>query len=66
MQLFCLNLQNPGSVPSATSRLSPLPHEPYDRGVTTDIPLDSSKVDLDVKMSKYQNYLSQCCYCLEI
>jgi hypothetical protein len=45
MQLFCLNLQNPGSVPSATSRLSPLPHEPYDRGVTTDIPLDSSKVD---------------------
>lgn len=41
----CLNLQNPGSVPSATSRLSPLPPEPYDRGATIDIPLDGSKVD---------------------
>nr|KJB79955.1 hypothetical protein B456_013G074400 [Gossypium raimondii] len=34
---------NPGSVPSATSRLSPLPPEPYDRGATVDIPLDSAK-----------------------
>ncbi|EPS73099.1 hypothetical protein M569_01654 [Genlisea aurea] len=36
---------NPGSVPPANSRLSPLPHEraDYDRGVTVDIPLDSSK-----------------------
>ncbi|KAL7102320.1 hypothetical protein ACP275_08G112600 [Erythranthe tilingii] len=36
---------NPGSVPPANSRLSPLPHEPadYDRGATVDIPLDSSK-----------------------
>ncbi|EYU26117.1 hypothetical protein ABFS83_08G108000 [Erythranthe nasuta] len=36
---------NPGSVPPANSRLSPLPHEPadYDRGTTVDIPLDSSK-----------------------
>jgi hypothetical protein len=44
---------NPGSVPSATSRLSPLPHEPYDRGVTTDIPLDSSK-DLKAKEKELQ------------
>lgn len=35
---------NPGSVPpAATSRLSPLPPEPYDRGATVDIPLDPSK-----------------------
>ncbi|KAE8680961.1 Secretory carrier-associated membrane protein 1 [Hibiscus syriacus] len=34
---------NPGSVPPATSRLSPLPPEPYDRGATVDIPLDSAK-----------------------
>ncbi|KAK8656583.1 hypothetical protein V6N13_098530 [Hibiscus sabdariffa] len=34
---------NPGSVPPATSRLSPLPPEPYDRGATIDIPLDSAK-----------------------
>lgn len=35
---------NPGSVPAANSRLSPLPPEPagYDRGATVDIPLDSS------------------------
>ncbi|KAE8677914.1 Secretory carrier-associated membrane protein 1 [Hibiscus syriacus] len=34
---------NPDSVPPATSRLSPLPPEPYDRGATVDIPLDSAK-----------------------
>ncbi|KAK7342220.1 hypothetical protein VNO80_25164 [Phaseolus coccineus] len=34
---------NSGNVPSANSRLSPLPPEPYDRGATIDIPLDSSK-----------------------
>ncbi|KAF5745986.1 secretory carrier-associated membrane protein 1 [Tripterygium wilfordii] len=34
---------NPGSVPPANSRLSPLPPEPYDRGATIDIPLDSGK-----------------------
>ncbi|XP_038714340.1 secretory carrier-associated membrane protein 1-like isoform X2 [Tripterygium wilfordii] len=34
---------NPGSVPPANSRLSPLPPEPYDRGSTIDIPLDSGK-----------------------
>ncbi|KAL1325136.1 hypothetical protein HN51_035233 [Arachis hypogaea] len=33
---------NPGSVPAATSVLSPLPPEPYDRGATVEIPLDSS------------------------
>ncbi|KAL6561265.1 Secretory carrier-associated membrane protein 3 [Orobanche minor] len=38
-------MPNPGSVPPANSRLSPLPHEPadYDRGDTVDIPLDSGK-----------------------
>ncbi|PPD99368.1 hypothetical protein GOBAR_DD03630 [Gossypium barbadense] len=36
-------MKNPGSVPPATSRLSPLPPEPYDRGATVDIPLDSAK-----------------------
>ncbi|KAK4759000.1 hypothetical protein SAY87_020301 [Trapa incisa] len=36
-------MTNPGSVPAATSRLSPLPPEPYDRGATIDIPLESSK-----------------------
>ncbi|MCH96667.1 secretory carrier-associated membrane protein 1-like, partial [Trifolium medium] len=44
---------NPGSVPSATSRLSPLPPEPYDRGATIDIPLDSSK-DLKAKEKELQ------------
>ncbi|CAL0323653.1 unnamed protein product [Lupinus luteus] len=35
---------NPGSVPPAKSKLSPLPPEPYDRGsATVDIPLDSAK-----------------------
>ncbi|XP_028808474.1 secretory carrier-associated membrane protein 1 isoform X2 [Neltuma alba] len=37
---------NSATVPSAASKLSPLPPEPYDRGATIDIPLDSSK---DVK-----------------
>ncbi|XP_038714338.1 secretory carrier-associated membrane protein 1-like isoform X1 [Tripterygium wilfordii] len=36
-------MTNPGSVPPANSRLSPLPPEPYDRGSTIDIPLDSGK-----------------------
>ncbi|KAK6142549.1 hypothetical protein DH2020_022897 [Rehmannia glutinosa] len=38
-------MTNPGSVPPANSRLSPLPPEPvdYDRGATVDIPLDSAK-----------------------
>ncbi|KAJ6952746.1 hypothetical protein NC653_041776 [Populus alba x Populus x berolinensis] len=44
---------NPGSVPPATSRLSPLPHEPYDRGATIDIPLDSGK-DLKAKEKELQ------------
>ena len=34
---------NPGSVSSATSTLTPLPHEPHDRGATVDIPLDLPK-----------------------
>ncbi|WVZ02785.1 hypothetical protein V8G54_023591 [Vigna mungo] len=34
---------NSGSVPSANSKLSPLPPEPYDRGANIDIPLDNSK-----------------------
>ncbi|KAE9588542.1 hypothetical protein Lalb_Chr22g0356431 [Lupinus albus] len=35
---------NPGSVPPAKSKLSPLPPEPYDRGsATVDIPLDTAK-----------------------
>ncbi|XP_021832332.1 secretory carrier-associated membrane protein 1 isoform X1 [Prunus avium] len=34
---------NPGSVPPANSRLSPLPPEPYDRNATIDIPLNNSK-----------------------
>ncbi|KAF3443859.1 hypothetical protein FNV43_RR13549 [Rhamnella rubrinervis] len=37
---------NPGSVPPANSRLSPLPPEPHDRGATIDIPLDNAR---DVK-----------------
>ncbi|CAK8575565.1 unnamed protein product [Lathyrus sativus] len=44
---------SPGSVPSATSRLSPLPPEPYDRGATIDIPLDSSK-DVKAKEKELQ------------
>ncbi|KAJ6855822.1 secretory carrier-associated membrane protein 1 isoform X1 [Populus alba x Populus x berolinensis] len=46
-------MPNPGSVPTATSRLSPLPHEPYDRGATIDIPLDSGK-DLKAKEKELQ------------
>ncbi|KAF1878878.1 hypothetical protein Lal_00047550, partial [Lupinus albus] len=34
---------NPLSLPSTNSSLSPLPQEPYDRGATIDIPLDSAK-----------------------
>ncbi|KAH7532923.1 hypothetical protein FEM48_Zijuj04G0074000 [Ziziphus jujuba var. spinosa] len=41
-------MPNPGSVPPANSRLSPLPPEPYDRGATIDIPLDNVK-DLKTK-----------------
>ncbi|XP_057444288.1 secretory carrier-associated membrane protein 1-like [Lotus japonicus] len=40
---ICLKWKNPGSVPSANSRLSPLSPEPYESGATIDIPLDSSK-----------------------
>ncbi|KAH9792534.1 Secretory carrier-associated membrane protein 1 [Citrus sinensis] len=36
------------SVPPANSRLAPLPPEPYDRGATIDIPLDSAQ-DLQAK-----------------
>ncbi|KAI3465713.1 hypothetical protein Pfo_022376 [Paulownia fortunei] len=48
-------MTNPGSVPPANSRLSPLPPEPadYDRGATVDIPLDSSK-DLKKKEKELQ------------
>ncbi|KAH8490466.1 hypothetical protein H0E87_022847 [Populus deltoides] len=46
-------MPNPGSVPPATSRLSPLPHEPYDRGATVDIPLDSGK-DIKAKEKELQ------------
>ncbi|KAG8364663.1 hypothetical protein BUALT_Bualt18G0021700 [Buddleja alternifolia] len=48
-------MTNPGSVPPANSRLSPLPHEPadFDRGATVDIPLDSSK-DLKKKEKELQ------------
>ncbi|KAI9117528.1 hypothetical protein K1719_011694 [Acacia pycnantha] len=38
--------KNSATVPSAISKLSPLPPEPYDRGATIDILLNSSK---DVK-----------------
>ncbi|XP_061346713.1 secretory carrier-associated membrane protein 1 isoform X2 [Gastrolobium bilobum] len=44
---------NPGSLPPATSKLSPLPPEPYDRGATVDIPLDSSK-DIKAKEKELQ------------
>ncbi|KAI4322632.1 hypothetical protein L6164_022308 [Bauhinia variegata] len=44
---------NPGSVSSANSRLSPLPPEPYDRGATVDIPLDSAR-DLKAKEKELQ------------
>ncbi|KAG4980153.1 hypothetical protein JHK84_033731 [Glycine max] len=45
--------QNTGSVPSANSRLSPLPPEPYDRGATIDIPLDNAK-DIKAKEKELQ------------
>ncbi|XP_061349541.1 secretory carrier-associated membrane protein 1-like isoform X2 [Gastrolobium bilobum] len=44
---------NPGSVPSSNSRLSPLSPEPYDRGATIDIPIDSSK-DVKTKEKELQ------------
>ncbi|RHN75686.1 hypothetical protein MtrunA17_Chr2g0323931 [Medicago truncatula] len=45
---------NPGSVSSVTSsRLTPLPHEPHDRGVTVDIPLELPK-DLKAKEKELQ------------
>ncbi|RDY11613.1 Secretory carrier-associated membrane protein 1, partial [Mucuna pruriens] len=44
---------NPGSVPPANSRLSPLPPEPYDRGATIDIPLENSK-DIKAKEKELQ------------
>ncbi|KAF1888455.1 hypothetical protein Lal_00011226, partial [Lupinus albus] len=44
---------NPVSVPSTNSSLSPLPQEPYDRGATIDIPLDSAK-DIKVKEKELQ------------
>ncbi|ESQ50476.1 hypothetical protein EUTSA_v10002062mg [Eutrema salsugineum] len=44
---------NPGTVPAATSKLSPLPPEPYDRGATIDVPLDSGK-DLKSKEKELQ------------
>ncbi|XP_048137859.1 secretory carrier-associated membrane protein 1 isoform X2 [Rhodamnia argentea] len=46
-------MTNPGTVPPATSRLSPLPPEPYDRGATIDIPLDNAK-DLKAKEKELQ------------
>ncbi|XP_075669544.1 secretory carrier-associated membrane protein 1 isoform X1 [Castanea sativa] len=46
-------MTNPGSVPPATSRLSPLPPEPYDRGATIDIRLDNTK-DLRSKEKELQ------------
>ncbi|OIV99229.1 hypothetical protein TanjilG_06534 [Lupinus angustifolius] len=45
--------KKPESVPSTTSSLSPLPHEPYDRGATIDIPLDSAK-DVKAKEKELQ------------
>lgn len=36
------------SVPPANSRLAPLPPEPYDRGATIDIPLDSAQVSVHI------------------
>ncbi|XP_022930790.1 secretory carrier-associated membrane protein 1-like [Cucurbita moschata] len=42
-----------GGVQPAPSRLSPLPHETYDRGATIDIPLDTAK-DLKAKEKELQ------------
>lgn len=55
---YPLNLQNPGSVSSGTSKLSPLPHEPHDRGATTvDIPLEMPQVDWIMKKFKRMSKL---------
>ncbi|CAI0549900.1 unnamed protein product, partial [Linum tenue] len=45
-------IQNPGVAP-ASSRLSPLPPEPYGRGATVDIPLDNAK-DIKAKEKELQ------------
>ncbi|KAH6763994.1 Secretory carrier membrane protein family protein [Perilla frutescens var. hirtella] len=49
-------MPNPGNVPSANSKLAPLPHEPadYDRGATVDIPLNSS-MDLKKREKELQD-----------
>ncbi|CAM8941504.1 unnamed protein product [Rhodiola kirilowii] len=36
-----LNQNNANVPPAQSSKLTPLPHEPYDRGATVDIPLGS-------------------------
>ncbi|KHN08818.1 Putative pectin methyltransferase QUA2 [Glycine soja] len=46
------SIWNIGSVPSANSRLSSLPPEPYYRGETIDIPLDNAKVGWIIKSLK--------------
>lgn len=46
--IFLLNFQN--GVTPADSTLTPLPPEPYDRGATVDIPLDTGKVLITLKM----------------
>ncbi|KAH7576879.1 hypothetical protein JRO89_XS01G0169800 [Xanthoceras sorbifolium] len=51
----CLLLlpENPGNVQPSSSRLSPLPPEPYEGGATIDIPLNSGK-DLKAKEKELQ------------
>ncbi|KAK7324739.1 hypothetical protein VNO77_28542 [Canavalia gladiata] len=44
---------NPGGFSFGTSKLAPLPPEPYDRGATVDIPLDNSQ-DLIAKEKELQ------------
>ncbi|KAL5141525.1 Secretory carrier-associated membrane protein 5 [Glycine soja] len=44
---------NSGSVPSANSRLSPLPPELFNHQATIDIPLHNAKVGRIMKMLKY-------------
>lgn len=56
--IFIFLNQNSGRA-SATSKLSPLSPEPYDRAATVDIPLDSSKVHHIMKMLKEMSKL--CC-----
>ena len=46
-------MQNSGSVPSANSRLSPLPPELFNHQATIDIPLHNAKVGRIMKMLKY-------------